>query len=114
METHGGWRGAGRRRRRIAGHLPVWWFVLNRTKRGQCNSPDLNLQTLSNPRIIRKNIRTIVVYALAFLGSCMALSRSYGLITDSSSTFYTRGVRSFEAFAGITGILRLRFLSRQE
>ena len=54
------------------------------------------------------------VYALAFLGSCMALSRSYGLIVDASSTFYTWGVLSFEAFAGITGILWLRFLSRQE
>jgi hypothetical protein len=54
------------------------------------------------------------VYALAFLGSCMALSRSYGLITDGSNTVYTWGVLSFEAFAGITAILWLRFLSRQK
>jgi Domain of unknown function (DUF4345) len=53
------------------------------------------------------------VYALALLGSCMALSRSYGLIVDGSSTVYTWGVLAFEAFAGITGILWLRFLSRQ-
>jgi hypothetical protein len=53
------------------------------------------------------------VTALAFLGSCMALSRSYGLIVDGSSTVYTWGVLSFEAFAGITAILWLRFLSRQ-
>jgi hypothetical protein len=54
------------------------------------------------------------VYALAFLGSCMALSRSYGLITDGSGTVYTWSVLSFEAFAGITGILWLGFLSRQQ
>ena len=52
-------------------------------------------------------------YSLAFLGCCMALSRSYGLIVDGSSTAYTWGVLCFEAFAGITGILWLRFLSRQ-
>ena len=51
------------------------------------------------------------VYALAFLGSCMALSRTLGLIIDGSSTVYTWGVLSFEAFVGITGILWLRFLS---
>lgn len=54
------------------------------------------------------------VYALAFLGSCMALSRSYGLISDDSGTVYTWGVLAFEAFAGITGILWIRFLSRQK
>jgi len=54
------------------------------------------------------------VYALAFLGSCMAISRSYGLLIDGSSTLYTWGVLFFEAFAGITGILWLRLLSRQE
>ena len=53
------------------------------------------------------------VYTLAFLGCCMALSRSYGLVTDGSSTTYTWGVLFFEAFAGISGILWLRFLSRQ-
>lgn len=54
------------------------------------------------------------VYALAFLGSCMALSRSYGLVVDGSGTVYTWGVLCFEAFAGITAILWLGFLSRQE
>jgi hypothetical protein len=54
------------------------------------------------------------VYALAFLGCSMALSRSYGLLIDGSSTVYTWGVLSFEAFAGLTGILWLRALSRQE
>ena len=53
------------------------------------------------------------VYALAFLGSCMALSRTYGLVVDSSATLYTWGVLGFEAFAGVTGILWLRALSRQ-
>jgi hypothetical protein len=53
------------------------------------------------------------VYSLAFLGSCMALSRGFGLIVDGSSTVYTWGVLSFEAFSGITAILWLRFLSRQ-
>ncbi len=53
------------------------------------------------------------VYALAFLGSCMALSCFYGLLVDGSATIYTFGVLGFEAFAGITGILWLRVLSRQ-
>ena len=42
----------------------------------------------------------------------MALSRTYGLIVDGSATIYTFGVLAFEAFAGITGILWLRVLSR--
>lgn len=54
------------------------------------------------------------VWALAFLGSCMAISRSYGLLIDGSSTLYTWGVLAFEAFAGITGILWLRLLPQQE
>ena len=53
------------------------------------------------------------VYALAFLGSCMALSRIYGLVVDGSATGYTVGVLGFEAFAGVTAILWLRFLTRQ-
>ena len=59
----------------------------------------------------RVNFRNFV-YALAFLGSCMALSRGYGLLVDGSSTVYTWGVLAFESFAGITGILWLRTLSR--
>lgn len=48
------------------------------------------------------------VYALAFLGSCMALSRAYGLAVDGSETIYTWGVLAFEAFAGISAMLWLR------
>ena len=54
-----------------------------------------------------------LVYALAFLGCSMALSRGYGLIVDGSATVYTFGVLGYEAFAGITGVLWLRFLGRQ-
>jgi len=54
------------------------------------------------------------VYALTFLGCAMAASRSYGLIVDGSNTFYTWGVLGFEAFAGITAILWLRFLSARQ
>ncbi len=54
------------------------------------------------------------VYALAFLGSCMALSRGYGLVIDGSGTVYTWGVLAFEAFAGITAIGWLRFQSRHQ
>ena len=54
------------------------------------------------------------VHALAFLGTCMALSRSYGLMVDGSNTVYTWGVLAYEAFAGVTGILCLGFLSRQQ
>ena len=53
------------------------------------------------------------VFALAFLGSSMALSRAYGLVVDGSATAYTFGVLGFEAFAGVSGILWLRVLSRQ-
>ena len=53
------------------------------------------------------------VYALAFLATCMALSRTYGLGVDGSATIYTWGVLGFEAFAGVTAILWLRILSRQ-
>ncbi len=54
------------------------------------------------------------VFALAFLGSSMALSRGYGLIIDDSGTLYTWGVLGYEAFAGLSAILWLRFLSRQQ
>lgn len=53
------------------------------------------------------------VYALAFLGSCMALSRAYGLAVDGSATMYTWGVLAFEAFAGISAMLWLRRLARE-
>ena len=54
------------------------------------------------------------VYALAFLGCTMAASRSYGLAIDGSSTFYTWGVLGFEAFAGITATMWLKFPSAKQ
>ena len=54
-----------------------------------------------------------LVFTLAIVGSCLALSRSYGLVVDGSATAYTFGVLGFEAFAGVSGILWLRVLSRQ-
>jgi len=52
------------------------------------------------------------VHALAFMGCTMALSRTYGLVVDHSSTFYTWGVLLYEASAGVSAILWLKFLSR--
>ena len=52
------------------------------------------------------------LFALAFLGSSMALSRGYGMIIDDSATFYNWGVLCFEAFVGISAIAWLRVLSR--
>ena len=51
------------------------------------------------------------VFALAFLGSCLALSRSFGLIVDGSASVYTFGVLAFEVFAGVSGILWIKYLS---
>ncbi|MDE0887533.1 MAG: DUF4345 family protein [Myxococcota bacterium] len=53
-----------------------------------------------------------VLWCLAFLGSCMALSRFYGLMIDDSGTLYTWGVLGYEAFAGISAICWLRVLPR--
>jgi hypothetical protein len=50
------------------------------------------------------------LWCLAFLGSCMALSRFYGLMIDGSGTLYTWGVLGYEAFAGISAIYWLRVL----
>ena len=54
------------------------------------------------------------LHALAIMGCTMALSRVLGLIIDGSSTFYTWGVLFYEAFAGISGIVWLSFLSRRQ
>jgi hypothetical protein len=54
------------------------------------------------------------LHALAIMGCTMALSRIFGLIVDGSSTFYTWGVLFYEAFAGISGIVWLNFLSRRQ
>ena len=49
---------------------------------------------------------------LAFVGSCLALSRTYGLFVDDSSTGYTWGVLTYEYFAAISSMLWLRVLDR--
>ena len=54
------------------------------------------------------------LHALAIMGCTMALSRTIGLIIDGSSTFYTWGVLLYEASAGISAIVWLKFLSRQQ
>ncbi|MFK0573332.1 DUF4345 family protein [Endozoicomonas sp.] len=61
-----------------------------------------------NPRFFKS-----FVYALGVIGSCLALSRTYGLFMDSSFTAYTFGVLGYEAFAGISGLLWLGKLSDQ-
>ena len=53
-----------------------------------------------------------LLFTLAFLGSCLALSRSYGLVVDGSSTFYTWGVLTYEFFAAISSIAWLIVLPR--
>ena len=55
-----------------------------------------------------------LLFCLAFLGSCMALSRTYGLMVDGSSTVYTWGVVSFEYFVAISAIAWLLVLPRQQ
>jgi hypothetical protein len=52
------------------------------------------------------------LWSLAFLGSCMALSRFFGLVVDGSGTVYTWGVLAYEAFAGISAIGWLVWLPR--
>lgn len=53
------------------------------------------------------------VYALGVIGSCLALSRTFGMFVDSSFTPYTLGVLGYEFFAGISGLLWLRQLSNK-
>jgi hypothetical protein len=53
-----------------------------------------------------------LLWTLAFLGSCMALSRTYGLVVDASGTVYTWGVVAYEAFAGASAIAWLMLLPR--
>jgi uncharacterized membrane protein YuzA (DUF378 family) len=53
-----------------------------------------------------------LLWTLAFLGTCMALSRAYGLVVDASSTAYTWGVLAYEAFAGASAIAWLMLLPR--
>ncbi len=58
----------------------------------------------------RRYLRQLLV-TLAFLGSGLALSRSYGLYTDGSATFYTFGVLSYEIFATVSSIVLLKLSS---
>ena len=53
-----------------------------------------------------------LLWTLAFLASCMALSRTYGLVVDASGTVYTWGVVAYEAFAGTSAIAWLILLPR--
>ena len=53
-----------------------------------------------------------LLWALAFLGSCMATTRFYGLLVDGSGTVYTWGVLAYEAFAGASAIVWLVLLPR--
>ena len=53
-----------------------------------------------------------LLFCLAFMGSCLALSRSYGLAMDNSSTLYTWGVIAYEYFAAISAIIWLIVLPR--
>lgn len=55
-----------------------------------------------------------LLFCLAFLGSCMAISRSYGLMVDGSSTVYTWGVVAFEYFVAISSVAWLLVLSRPQ
>jgi hypothetical protein len=51
-----------------------------------------------------------LLFTLAFVGTCLALSRTYGLFVDDSSTAYTWGVLAYEYFAGISSMIWLRVL----
>ena len=53
-----------------------------------------------------------LLFTLAFLGSCLALSRSYGIVVDGSGTLYTWGVIGYEYFAAISAITWLIVLPR--
>ena len=53
-----------------------------------------------------------LLFTLAFLGSCLALSRSYGIVVDGSGTFYTWGVIGYEYFAAISAMVWLIVLPR--
>ena len=46
-------------------------------------------------------------FTLALVAGCLALSRTYGLIVDGSSTVYTWGVVAYEYFAAITAMMWL-------
>ncbi len=64
--------------------------------------------------IFRRELFPNVLFTVAFLGSGLALSRSYGLAVDESHSIYTWGVIGYEYFAAISSIVWLIFLSRQQ
>ncbi len=53
-----------------------------------------------------------LLFTLAFLGSCLAFSRSYGLSVDNSGSVYTWGVVAYEYFAAISSVIWLVLLPR--
>ena len=53
-----------------------------------------------------------LLLTLAFLGSCLALSRSYGILVDDSGTLYTWGVIGYEYFAAVSAIIWLIVLPK--
>ncbi|MBT5836532.1 MAG: hypothetical protein HOH76_05045, partial [Hellea sp.] len=42
------------------------------------------------------------LFSLAMLGSCMALTRSYGVVVDGSTSLFNLSVLAFESFTGIS------------
>ena len=59
----------------------------------------------------QRYLRQLLV-TLAFMGSCLALSRSYGLYIDGSASIYTFGVLSYETFAAISSMVFLKLSAR--
>jgi len=53
-----------------------------------------------------------LLFTLAIVGTCLALSRTYGLCVDDSSTMYTWGVLAYEYFAAISSVIWLVMLPR--
>jgi len=53
-----------------------------------------------------------LLLTLAFLGSCLALSRSYGILVDDSGTLYTWGVIGYEYFAAVSATIWLIVLPK--
>lgn len=55
-----------------------------------------------------------LLVTLVFMGSCLALSRSYGLYVDGSFSVYTIGVLSYESFAAISSMVLLKLSASSE
>lgn len=54
-----------------------------------------------------------LLFTLAIVGGCLALSRTYGLYVDDSGTGYTWGVLAYEYFAAISSAVWLAFERRR-